>query len=107
MKSVKEGGLEMKLKVPANPKDLFKINYKPQSVSPGQMEAPGKGVPDLKSAAEDAITKVNFDKVTTTLQNALKSSARFVMPGSRVFHYKDPIFNENGDLLVEGFYKNN
>ncbi|PKY06357.1 hypothetical protein P168DRAFT_279802 [Aspergillus campestris IBT 28561] len=106
MKSVKEGGLEMQLKMPTNPKDLFKIDYTPKSVFSSSKEGPGMVVPDLKSAAEDAITKVDFNTVTTTLQNSLKSSARFVLPGGRVFHYKDPIFNDNGDLLVEGFYKN-
>ncbi|KAE8384517.1 hypothetical protein BDV23DRAFT_176994 [Aspergillus alliaceus] len=37
--------------------------------------------------------------------NNLNSSARFVVPGQGTFRYSNPMFNDNGDLLIKVDYK--
>lgn len=39
------------------------------------------------------------------LQSALHNSARFVVPGVGSLRYKNPIFNKNGDLMIQVDYK--
>ena len=60
---------------------------------------------DMKEAANDASGNLDFQSVTTNLQSALQSLARFVLPGGQQFFYKNPLFNNNGDLMVEARYK--
>jgi hypothetical protein len=71
----------------------------------GGNEKHGISVANMKEAATDAAGKLDFRNVTTNLQSALQSSARFVLPGGQQFFYKNPIFNNNGDLIVEARYK--
>lgn len=62
-------------------------------------------VPDMKTAAADAVGRMSFESMTTNLQSALHNAARFVLPGGPQFFYKIPIFNNNGDLMSEAKYK--
>jgi hypothetical protein len=108
---VVDGGLQMTLQLPPNPKDLFKIKYGPSFIqaqsddSAAPEPSSGIKVDDLKQAAQDAVKNINFRSVTDNLRDALKTSARFVLSGGKEFFYNNPIFNNNGDLLVEAKYK--
>ncbi|KAK9437401.1 hypothetical protein VB005_08390 [Metarhizium brunneum] len=62
-------------------------------------------VKNIMEAANIAAGQLDFQSMTTNLQSALLNSARFVISGGRDFYHKNPVFNNNGDLLVEARYK--
>lgn len=50
------------------------------------------------------ITTIPLKQVAKELEAALSSTARFVVPGGGTFFYKDPIFNNNRDVMIEAEY---
>lgn len=56
---------------------------------------------NLKSALQNSA----LQSVANELQKNLDSAARFVVPGLGVFKYKDPMFNDNGDLFISVEYQ--
>lgn len=55
----------------------------------------------LKSALKNSALQSMADELQKNLDNA----ARFVVPGLGVFKYKDPMFNNNGDLFISVEYQ--
>lgn len=51
---------------------------------------------NLKSALQNSA----LQSVANELQKNLDNAARFVVPGLGVFKYKDPMFNNSGDLFI-------
>ncbi|PGH15923.1 hypothetical protein AJ79_02090 [Helicocarpus griseus UAMH5409] len=102
LNSVMEGGLEISLNVPENQQHLFKISTYfddwPDLASYPPYEE------HLKQRMADAITGVPLRDIANDLQKALSNSAKFVIPGGGTFFYKDPIFNNHGDVLIEAEY---
>jgi hypothetical protein len=43
----------------------------------------------------------NFGSIVESLKDSLKNQERFVLPASGVYFFKNPIFNNSGDLLCE------
>lgn len=58
-------------------------------------------VNNLKSALQNSALQCVADELQKNLDNA----ARFVVPGLGVFKYKDPMFNDNGDLFIAVEYQ--
>ncbi|KAI1130790.1 hypothetical protein F5Y10DRAFT_262734 [Nemania abortiva] len=56
---------------------------------------------NLKSALQNSA----LQSVADELQKNLDNAARFVVPGLGVFKYKDPMFNDNGDLFISVEYQ--
>ncbi|KAF7586254.1 hypothetical protein BBP40_009191 [Aspergillus hancockii] len=107
LNAVDDGGLSMTL-------DLSDKNFQ---VSSDPLEYRMEGgywptkddVEGQQSTLENTlITNLKNSPLKTTeaqLQNDLNSSARFVVPGQGTFRYSNPMFNDNGDLLIEVDYK--
>ena len=58
-------------------------------------------VDNLKSALRNSA----LQSVADELQKNLDNAARFVVPGLGVFKYKDPMFNDSGDLFISVEYQ--
>ena len=102
LNSVKDGGLEISLKLPDNQADLFHIGTEFDEWPFGDVYPPyGE---DLKETLATAIDASPLQQVAEELQTTLSSTARFVIPGGGTFFYKDPIFNNNGDVMIEAQY---
>ncbi|KZF24923.1 hypothetical protein L228DRAFT_280214 [Xylona heveae TC161] len=102
LNSVKEGGLEISLNLPDDPNDLFEISpyfddWPFSNIYPPYGE-------HLKERMQSAITVAPLWEAARELQTALSSTARFVVPGGGTFFYKNPIFNNNGDVMIEAQY---
>ncbi|KAF8243632.1 hypothetical protein K440DRAFT_561107, partial [Wilcoxina mikolae CBS 423.85] len=98
LNSVHEGGLEISLNLPDNPVNSwvqppYEDNW-PFNWHEGEADK-------LKTYLVDGLNNAPFAQAEEQLQNALRSTARFVVPGGGTFFYKNPIFNDNGDLLIE------
>ena len=101
--SVKEGGLKISLNLPSDPSAVFDVGKPSWGEWPfGNLYPPYAN--DLKNNLVDALTNTPLLDVATQLQTNLTGASRFVVPGGGVFFYKDPIFSESGDLLIEAKY---
>lgn len=58
----------------------------------------------IKNVMLKSLSTAPFEKMINKLRTALKDTFRFVLPSSGTLFYKDPIFNDGGDLLVEVRY---
>lgn len=102
MKSVHDGGIEMEMN-PATPDKIFHATYNNATIPCGGEKEPN--LPDVPKDWADAFNHINFKGIIDSLTTALRSTSRFVLSGGDVFFYKNPIFNNHGDLLVEATYK--
>lgn len=60
---------------------------------------------NLKSDLVNKMKNIPFGEAQDQLQKNLDNAARFVVPGGGTFTYKSPMFNNNGDLMIESSYK--
>ncbi|KAJ1547480.1 hypothetical protein HK096_002709 [Nowakowskiella sp. JEL0078] len=49
-------------------------------------------------------SKIDIDNITKTIKNTLNGQNKFVFPGGGTFSMKNPLFNDESDLLVELTY---
>lgn len=63
-------------------------------------------LPGLPPAWEKAVKAIKFERMTVSLTSALNTTSKFVLSGGDELFYKDPIFSNNGDVLVEAELKN-
>jgi hypothetical protein len=133
MDSISEGGLKLNMNLPSPAQNIFVFTElsRPWSKEifacapateerdhPSEDEVKLKVAPsakpgerttihlsDIKDAARNASKEIDFDSMTVNLEKALASSARFIISGGKSLFYKDPMFNNNGDLIVEAGYK--
>lgn len=54
---------------------------------------------------EDHLANLHLKDDMDNLQTALRNTARFVVPGVGSLRYKDPVFNNNGDLMIQVDYR--
>ncbi|PGH11685.1 hypothetical protein AJ79_04708 [Helicocarpus griseus UAMH5409] len=97
--SVLEGGLE--IAVPEITDDFI------QTSTSGKGDAQFWDEDFSKSAAytlKSAVSKIPIQDIAQELRTALTKSAKFTVPGGGTFLYKNPIFSNNGDLLIETQY---
>lgn len=58
----------------------------------------------LVNNLKEALKNSALHNVEQELQKNLDNAARFVVPGLGTFRYKDPVFNDKGDLFIEVGY---
>ncbi|KAL4746998.1 hypothetical protein BDW72DRAFT_197155 [Aspergillus terricola var. indicus] len=71
-----------------------------------------KATDDPKQILEDFVRKwlnkikeIDLGEQERRLQKDLKGAARLALPGAGTFSYKNPVFNDNSDLLIEIAYE--
>ncbi|KAI1192296.1 hypothetical protein F5X97DRAFT_329822 [Nemania serpens] len=105
--AVDAGGLKIAIDLD---EDNFRVGSDPLSYrtdggfgpTKSDIEKKQNGLADnLKSALQNSA----LQSVANELQKNLDSAARFVVPGLGVFKYKDPMFNDNGDLFISVEYQ--
>ena len=109
---VEDGGLEISLGLPDDLSKAFHVEsdeptYSSSNGGWGSLDFIKGMVGDLKTSLMNSINNVNFGEKELMLQNDLRSSSRFVIPGGGTFLYKSPVFNDAGDLMIEASYKEN
>jgi hypothetical protein len=103
LNSVKDGGIEISLNLPNKPTDIFHVGEPSYDEWPfGTLYKPY--AEKLKNGLVEDLTKTPLLDIAEQLQSNLSSASRFVVPGGGTFFYKDPIFNNNGDVLIEAEY---
>ncbi|KAI1075143.1 hypothetical protein F5B20DRAFT_560906 [Whalleya microplaca] len=110
--AVEDGGLAISLDLPDDLTKAFHVEsdeptYSSSNGGFGSLDFVKGLVQDLKNSITDTINKTNFGEKESMLQNDLRSSSRFVIPGGGKFLYKSPVFNDIGDLMIEASYKEN
>ncbi|OGE46921.1 hypothetical protein PENARI_c089G01865 [Penicillium arizonense] len=111
LKSVHQGGLEIQLNVPSESSKWVSTKFleNPETFDSSLMESVSVGIDwkpikKIKEAVDDAVKNLNFKPLSHDLKSALGSTSRYVLSGGRNFLYKDPIFGNKGDMLVEAQY---
>ncbi|KAI0007532.1 hypothetical protein F4779DRAFT_501814 [Xylariaceae sp. FL0662B] len=108
--AVQDGGIEISLNLPSDMTQAFQVKSDPiQSRFDAGFNTSKDALKDqhskLQSDLIDHMKNLPLRDVETKLQNDLNSAARFVAPGGGTFTYQNPMFNDNGDLLIEVGYK--
>lgn len=120
LKSVHQGGLQIDLNTPDNFEDWIHVRYlkapegSSNTTSPeddmyaAADEAKWKMIENVEEAAKDQLKKIKekLTPMTTNLRTALGTTSKYVLSGEQTFLYKNPIFGNKGDLLVEATYDN-
>lgn len=101
LEPVDKGGLIISLEIPTGGKNTFHFKTHANSWPGGSHESEADGIKDIML---DSISTAPFDEMIKKLRIALKNTFRFVLPGSGEFFYKNPIFNDGGDVLLEVKY---
>lgn len=99
--SVRQGGLEIIMNLPENESDWFKVTTEHTDnwlMDGGTM---AQVADEVAGHVED---RTSIREVANELQNALKGTGKFVFPGAGTFLYKNPMYNNELDLLVETSY---
>ncbi|KAI9929452.1 hypothetical protein MW887_000923 [Aspergillus wentii] len=60
---------------------------------------------ELQDNFKETLRNSSLNEIKDKLQSNLNNAARFVVPGLGTFRYKDPVFNDYGDLLVQVSYQ--
>ncbi|KAL2821454.1 hypothetical protein BDW59DRAFT_164189 [Aspergillus cavernicola] len=107
LNAVDDGGLAISLDLNDS---NFKVSWDPLKYSMVGSTYPTRESVEAKQSTlqNTLITELRnspLRAVEAQLQKDLNNSARFVVPGQGTFHYKNPMFNDNGDLLIEVDYK--
>ncbi|KAI9927079.1 hypothetical protein MW887_003462 [Aspergillus wentii] len=106
LNAVEDGGFSLSL-------DLAKNNFKVGAdevktdcaMAIGVMDRLVKACDKMKTQLEDSLAKAPLHDIAAKLQTDLNNSARFVVPGKGTFKYQNPVFNNNGDVMIEVGYK--
>lgn len=98
LEPVGKGGLIISLEIPT---EGFHFETHADSW-PGDIH--GDEADRIKNVMLKSLSTAPFDEMIEELRTALKNTFRFVLPSSGVFFYKDPIFNDGGDVLLEVRY---
>jgi hypothetical protein len=98
-----EGGLEISLNLPSNTGDVFVTPepYFDEWPFPNLTPSYGKS---MRKSMKERVTATPLGQVASEVQASLASTARFVVPGGGTFFYKNPIFNNNGNVMIESRY---
>ncbi|GLA05510.1 hypothetical protein AnigIFM60653_006001 [Aspergillus niger] len=106
IRGVDSGGLIMELDLNDN---NFIVGNDPISFEGGEYEITKSQVESRQGALQDnlkeSLKNSALRSVEEALQTNLNNTARFVVPGRGTFTYNNPVFNDNGDLLIEVSYQ--
>ena len=105
LESVQEGGLKISLEMPE-----FTVDSDPFAITAdeswgGSADDLEKQYQGLKDNLQNRMENFPLLDAQKALQEDLANSARFVIPGGGTFRYDKPIFNDNGDLMIEASYQ--
>jgi hypothetical protein len=71
----------------------------------GFMALLGKVYNDFSQQLSDILKDIDLSQIVTALEGALNNQRNyFVFPGADTFFFKDPLFNNEGDLLITVTY---
>ncbi|KAI9648027.1 hypothetical protein NHQ30_002655 [Ciborinia camelliae] len=105
--AVPGGGLKISLNLPDDISKSFKVDWDPLQFkgSAGWSEISSDAQKSLQNSLIKSVQNIKFGDAQQALQNELDNAARFVAPGGGTFTYKNPQFNNNGDLMIEASYQ--
>ncbi|PWY66691.1 hypothetical protein BO83DRAFT_367079 [Aspergillus eucalypticola CBS 122712] len=104
-----DGGLKFSLNLPTDLTKAFKVTADPLKWN-GDTAGFDKldEVKTIYQNFQDQLVKqfqnTSFGDAEKSLESDLNTSARFVIPGKGSLAYKDPIFKNNGDMMIEADY---
>jgi len=93
------GGLKVDVKMTKNPDPA---DVRTESSGGGMVQTPPDGIKD--DLSRDFLSN-HVDNIRARVEDALSGQNRFVFPGNGVFSFSNPLFNYNGDLLVNVEYR--
>lgn len=101
------GGLSISLNLPADISEAFQVGWDPLDYTgeAGFTHLSSDAYKNVQDSLIKSVQNIKLGDAQQALQNELNNSARFVVPGGGTFTYKNPIFNNNGDLMIEASYQ--
>ncbi|KAE8155241.1 hypothetical protein BDV25DRAFT_125962 [Aspergillus avenaceus] len=106
LEAVEDGGLQVSLNLDD---DTFNVRSDPVYYDGNYIGLTRQQVVERQEKIVDNLkaylTKLPLHDAEKQLQANLKSAARFVVPGIGRLHYKNPVFNDHGDLMIEVDYR--
>ncbi|KAL3262135.1 hypothetical protein ABHI18_003063 [Aspergillus niger] len=105
------GGLKFSLNLPADLTKVFQVTADPLQWNGSTSDFDDKleAVKAIYQKFQDRLVQqfqndTSFGEAEKSLESDLNTSARFVIPGKGSLAYENPIFNNNGDLMIEANY---
>ncbi|KAE8371742.1 hypothetical protein BDV26DRAFT_118076 [Aspergillus bertholletiae] len=104
-----DGGLKFSLNLPTDLTQVFQVTADPlqfhgDTAGTSHLENIKVRFQDVQDKLVAQFKKVSFGDAQKSLEQDLNTSARFVIPGNSSLSYEKPIFNTNGDLMIEANY---
>lgn len=89
--------------------DSFQVKVESHSDLAGAPGITPENVEEKRDKVEgdlkDSLAGIPFQETEENLRNDLSGAAHIVVPGQGQFTYRDPIFNNAGDLIMEIGYE--
>lgn len=107
--SAVDGGLKLSLNLPTDLTQTFKVTADPLQFSGGTagfnpLDSVKARYQDLQDNLVQQFRDASFGDAEKNLEKDLNTTARFVIPGNASLSYEKPVFNNNGDLMIEANY---
>ncbi|KAI0114103.1 hypothetical protein GGR51DRAFT_477662 [Nemania sp. FL0031] len=107
--SATDGGLKLSLNLPADLTKAFQVKadqlkFKGDTVGNDHLDGVKARNQGLQDNLVQQFRDVSFGDVEKSLEKDLNTTARFVIPGNASLSYEKPVFNNNGDLMIEANY---
>ncbi|KAI0398697.1 hypothetical protein F4802DRAFT_603740 [Xylaria palmicola] len=107
--SATDGGLKVSLNLPADLTTAFqvtadKLKFHSSTSGDEKLDAVRERNQGLQDDLMQQFRDISFGDVEKALEKDLNTTARFVIPGNASLTYEKPVFNNNGDLMIEANY---
>ncbi|KAI0846276.1 hypothetical protein F5Y00DRAFT_272082 [Daldinia vernicosa] len=107
--SAADGGLKLSLNLPADLTKTFQVTADPlkfrgDTAGFNQLDSVKERNQGLQDNLVQQFRNVSFGDAEKNLEKDLNTTARFVIPGNASLLYEKPVFNNNGDLMIEANY---
>ncbi|KAG6040395.1 hypothetical protein E4U41_000679 [Claviceps citrina] len=104
-----DGGLKFSLNLPSDLTKVFqvkadKLYFHGDTAGNDHLDGVRGQLRELQDKLVQQFQQVSFGDAEKSLETDLNTSARFVIPGNGSVSYKNPIFNNSGDLMIEANY---
>jgi hypothetical protein len=104
-----DGGLRFSLNLPTDLTKVFqvradKLQFRGDTAGTSHLDGVKNRYQGLQDQLVEQFRQVSFGDAERSLEKDLNTSARFVIPGNASLSYENPIFNTNGDLMIEANY---
>lgn len=109
LQPVENGGLKISLNLPSDLSKVFNVEsdelkFRGDTAGYNQLDSVKTLFENEKTKWVNKMKNIPFGQVEKDLENNLANAARFVVPGGGAFTYKNPVFNDNADLMIEASY---